>query len=146
MTEQQQEQGQQDDQSQEQQAEQEQQQETPAREAARYRTQLRAAEVERDGLATSLRTVRQQLVEGVAELAKPEALWAAGVDVDELFDETGRMDLSKIETAVAEQVDRFGLAKPVRRPRPDPSQGSAGPADSSSGNGWGGAIRASRRR
>lgn len=142
MTEQQQEQGQ-NDQGQEQHADQEQQQETPAREAAKYRTQLRAAESERDGLSTSLRTVRQQLVEGVAELAKPEALWAAGVNVDDLFGEDGRMDPDKVKAAVAEQIERLGLAKPRRFPRPDPTQGMGGHLGGS-GEGWGDAIRAAR--
>lgn len=140
MTEQQQEQGQQDD---DQAQEQNKPQETPAREAARYRTQLRAAETERDSLAATLRTARQEMVEGVVELQKPDALWAAGVDVDDLFDDQGRMDRDKIRAAVTEQSDRLGLAKVRRPPRPDRSQG-LGHSDSGSGEGWGNAIKKAR--
>lgn len=119
------------------------------REAARYRTQLREAEGQRDTALASLKAARQQLVEGSKTgLQKPDALWAAGVDVDTLFDDDGRMDPEKVKATVAEQIERLGLAQePFWRrrglPAPDPTQG-VGSHDPGGETDWGQTIRASR--
>ncbi len=98
------------------------------REAARYRTQLRQVEAERDQLAERMTSYQRTEVERAAadKLAKPSDIWLEGDDVDGLLDEDGNVDHTKVTERVDQVLDgRPGLAvnPPPARPRPDPNQG-----------------------
>lgn len=86
------------------------------REAARYRTQLRAVEAERDKLAETVRTLRTQAAENALAdvLAQPSSLWMAGHDVAEFYDEAGTLDVERLREAAAQAVAEKGIA-PKRR-------------------------------
>ncbi len=94
------------------------------REAAKYRRQLRAAEGERDTARQQLTAVRRQTAEDASGLLKPAGLWAAGVDVDALYGDDGRLDRERLREAVTGASETLGLTPKPRTPKPDPSQGS----------------------
>jgi hypothetical protein len=102
-------------------------------EAARYRTQLRAAEAERDTLRERLAVLDGRDVERIAgeRMADGADLARYGVTVDQLLDDDGLVDDTKVAAAVdALLAERPHLA--VRaRPRPDRSQGARGDAGAS---------------
>lgn len=97
--------------------------EQPGREAAKYRRQLRAAEGERDTARQQLAAVRRQTAEDASGLLKPAGLWAAGVDVDTLYGDDGRLDRERLREAVTGASETLGLAPKPRAPRPDPVAG-----------------------
>lgn len=100
---------------------------TAGQEAAKYRRKLRHVEAERDTLASRLQAAHRREVERLASstVTRPEALWAAGVEVDDLLDAEGNVDEEKVTDAVTDVADRLGLAEPNRTPLPDSSQGGA---------------------
>lgn len=87
-------------------------------EAAKYRTQLRAAEAERDTVSGRLETAHRTMVEGIASksLAKPEALWKAGVQLADLLDDDGNVDPEKVNAAVLTAKEELGLERPAYGP------------------------------
>jgi hypothetical protein len=87
-------------------------------EAAKYRTQLRAAEADRDTLSGRLEKAQRTMVETIAakQLAKPEALWISGAEIADLLDEDGNVDNEKVTAAVTDVQERFGLERPVHGP------------------------------
>lgn len=91
-------------------------QQSPNKEAAKYRRQLREAETERDALLETVTALRRAEVERIAgtTITRPEGLWAAGVDVNDLIDESGRIDEEKVRAATIEAADRLGLASRAR--------------------------------
>lgn len=97
--------------------------------AAKYRRRAQAAEAERDTLRTQLDTARRGIVEDACGLTRPAGLWAAGVDPNTLFDDDGRLDRDRLTEAVSDAVDRLGLTRAPRTPKPDLSAGSNNPAD-----------------
>lgn len=103
--------------------------------AAKYRRRAQAAEAERDTLRTQLDTARRGIVEDACGLTRPAGLWAAGVDPNTLFDDDGRLDHDKLTEAVSDAVDRLGLTRAPRTPKPDLSAGSNNPADTAAA--WG---------
>lgn len=100
------------------------------REAAGYRRRLRDTEAERDGLKGQLAAARRALVDGVAEQQhiRPAALWAAGTQLEELFDEAGNLDPAAVTAACDHAASQFNIH---RGPRPDYSQGGSGTAAAS---------------
>lgn len=90
---------------------------------SRYRRRAQAAEAERDQLREQLDAVRRQIAEDACGLAKPAGMWAAGVDVNDLFTDDGRLDRDRLSASVTDAVDRLGLTWAPRTPKPDPSQG-----------------------
>lgn len=79
-------------------------------EAARYRTQLRAVESERDTLAARVRDLQTAGLESVLPAHVPAAaLWAV-TDLDALVSADGRLDRDLFDQAVAEAEARFDLA------------------------------------
>lgn len=99
---------------------------SPHREAARYRTQLREAEAQRDALTQRLEAAHRREAEQLASgtLADPADLWGS-TDLDALRDdESGDLDADRVQAAVEQLVQ----AKPHYRrpavPRPDPTQGA----------------------
>lgn len=105
---------------------------SPNREAARYRRQLRQTESERDTLRERLTALQRAEVERLAgttgaKLAAPSAIWADGVQLDDLLDQDGRVDPERVTAAAEQAAERLGLARRTpTRPRPDPSQGPRG--------------------
>lgn len=91
----------------------------PGREAARYRVRLRAAEAERDALAARVQALQRATVDRLATDAgyRPEAVWAAGVDLAALVNADGIVDETATRTAIAAAADRLGLAT-TRQPMP----------------------------
>lgn len=89
-----------------------------ASEAAKYRTQLRATEAERDTLTSRLEAAHRTMVESIAgkSLAKPEALWASGVQLQDLLDDDGNVDQEKVAEAISKASDELGLMKPANGP------------------------------
>lgn len=93
------------------------------KEAAKYRHRLREAEAQRDALGEKV-TALQRLaveVEAAKHVYKPEALWAAGVDLADVLGEDGLPDPARVEAASHDAVQRLGLNT---RPKPDPGQGA----------------------
>jgi len=81
------------------------------REAAKYRTGLRAAEAERDGLRARLDAMQRAEVERLAadDLAQPADLWLLGAVLPDLLDDDGNVDQAKVGAAVkAALTDRPG--------------------------------------
>lgn len=92
------------------------------REAAKWRRRLRETEAERDQLRGQVQALQRAEAERIAgeTVRAPAALWAAGVDVADLLDDTGAIDPAKVRDAVQAAAEQLGLA---RSPRPDPTQG-----------------------
>ncbi|WP_298442824.1 hypothetical protein [Gordonia sp. (in: high G+C Gram-positive bacteria)] len=90
---------------------------------ARYRTQLRDAEAQRDQLAERVETMQRTEVERLAAdvIAAPKALWAAGVTLDDLLDDDGMVDAAKVEAATRTaqkelSLELGGTARKLRGP------------------------------
>jgi len=81
------------------------------REAARYRRQLRDTQAELEaarGEVTKLRTAAAEAV--LADvLAKPSALWLAGYDVADFYDDQGSLDVESLRDAAKTAVEEKGL-------------------------------------
>lgn len=100
----------------------------PSREAARYRRKLRETETERDQLAQRIESLQRSEVERHAgHLARPSAIWAAGVTVSEVLNENGDVDPNKVTEAVIAAADQLGLAHQRRAPKPNPAQRGEAP-------------------
>ena len=84
-----------------------------SREAARYRTQLRAAEAERDQLRAQLDRLQTEQVEQLAAsagLAVGKDVWTFGATLQTLRGEDGGVDREMVQGLVADIVkDRPGL-------------------------------------
>ncbi|OYO07887.1 hypothetical protein CGZ94_20680 [Enemella evansiae] len=83
----------------------------PNAEAAKYRRRLREAETERDQLKDQVAALQRSAIEAVAvEMKlKPEALWAAGVDLAELVCDDGTIDRAKTTVAIETAGDKLGV-------------------------------------
>lgn len=81
------------------------------KEAAKYRRQLREVEAERDGLATTVETLRRQVVATAmpTDRIKPDALWATGRNAAEFFDEAGQLDAAKLSSITKETAAKLGV-------------------------------------
>lgn len=108
---------------------------------SKYRRRAQTAEAALEITQTQLTAARRELAEAAAAkvLYKPEALWAIGTDVNGLFDNAGQLDHNALKTLIDQASNDFGL---VRRPKPDPSQGSL--SDQRESSTWGEALAAAR--
>ncbi len=98
-------------------------------EAAKYRRRLRDTETERDTLRGQVEALQRAEVERLAgHLTQPSAIWAAGVELSDVLDDSGAVNADKVNAAVTEAAEALGLARATRTPRPDPSQGGANSA------------------
>lgn len=72
------------------------------KEAANYRTKLRAAEAERDGLASTVSRYQRAEVEALAgkKLGSAADLWLTDVKLEDLLTEDGTADPAKVDAAV----------------------------------------------
>jgi Zn-dependent M28 family amino/carboxypeptidase len=91
-----------------------------AAEAKRYRLKLRETEAERDRLAALVERHRRADVERAlseSKLADPADLWRDGLTLDELLDDDGSIDDTKLADAVAAVLAAHpSWAKPTRKP------------------------------
>lgn len=77
------------------------------REAAKYRTRLRAAEAERDGIRDQLTQARDQILDQALDQRFRSVLKLSGRDVGELFDESGAIDTEVLEKVGAELAAEY---------------------------------------
>ena len=99
-------------------------------EAARYRTQLRTVEAERDALAERVTGYQRKHVERLAgdRLADPADLWSS-TELADLLDDGAEVDDAKVTAAVEELVKaKPHYGKRGATPKPDLSQGGRGGA------------------
>ena len=103
-------------------------QDNPNHEAAKYRTQLRAAEAQRDTLATSLAAQQTAMVDYLTAnaLVDPGDLWRHGGDLSQLVNEDGAVDPAKVAEAVALVTENRPHLRKRHLPAPNPAQGSSG--------------------
>ena len=98
-----------------------------ARAPGKFRQRLADAEAERDTLRATVETMRRAEVErlaAAADLVVPSALWAAGVSLDDLLDQDGKVDPERVTSAVTGAIAALGLATRPRNPLPDMGQGA----------------------
>lgn len=110
---------------------------TTDHEAARYRTQLRAAEKARDAVTSRLETLQRREVERIVaslDVQRPAAIWAGGTQLADLLDDDGNVDQVLVEAATEKAIEALGLSIRPAPLKPDHSQGARGAADNS--NGW----------
>jgi hypothetical protein len=111
------------------------------REAARYRTQLRGAEAERDQAREHLAALRRAEVErALAEhLADPQDLLGGLEDLDRFFTGEGRLDAG----AVKREAEAVLAEKPHwrRQPTPDFDGGAREPDQRAQGPSFGEAVK-----
>ncbi len=115
---------------------------SPNREAARWRSRLRATEAERDALAERVTTMRRREAEQVASgsLSRPADLWLDGIEVGELLDDDGEVDAARVALAVKAVLDgRPQLAPKVADHGGGRRQSPASPAS------WADVIRSRKR-
>lgn len=89
----------------------------------KYRARLRDTEQKLADLTDQLATVQRQLVDGYVTRSGvlPEAFWASEPELATLVDETGALNTSKVDAAIAATRRRFGIPK---APKPNPAQGN----------------------
>ena len=98
-----------------------------SREAAKYRTALRATETERDALVVQVDGLRAAEVARIAAAGMAdgtELLELGGVALADLVDEAGVVDPEKVNAAVAALLDARPHLRRRTGPRPDMSQGA----------------------
>ena len=97
----------------------------PAREAAKYRTQLRTVEAERDSLTGTVSALRQQIIEGIVEEqagVSPAGVFAVNTVAD-FLSEDGQLDPAHIIEVARATAATLGLEQKPRTPKADHSQG-----------------------
>jgi len=95
---------------------------------AKLRKRAQAAETERDEVRGQLDALRRQVVAGTIEATgvKAAGVLATVEDIGTLFAEDGSLDGAALKTAIDSATEAFGLAHPVKAPKPNPAQGSSG--------------------
>jgi hypothetical protein len=114
----------------------------PGHREARYRVQLRETEAERDQLRGTVEALQRAEVERIAgkTIKQPAGLWAAGVALDDLLDDTGKVDATKVDAAVTAARGALGLDRAWAAPHV-PKEGTS-THQHSSGNTWESAFKA----
>jgi hypothetical protein len=97
----------------------------PSREAAKYRTQLRAAESERDTLTGTVTALQKQIIEGIiTDQVKVSTTGVFAVNtVADFLDEGGQVDPKRVFEVASATALALGLEQKPRTPQPDPSVG-----------------------
>jgi len=116
-----------------------------ARDARIRRLQLREVEDERDTLRATVEALQRAEVERIASatLKKPEALWAAGLELSEVIGDDGRVMPEKVTEATQAAAERLGLARRGGDPLIIPDQGDeprTGSLRGGSGDGFADAL------
>jgi hypothetical protein len=97
----------------------------PGREAAKYRTQLRAVEGERDALTGTVATLQKQIIEGIITdqvKVSPTGVFAVNTVAD-FLGEDGMIDPKKVFEVASATAVILGLEQKARTPQADPSVG-----------------------
>lgn len=91
-----------------------------SREAAKYRTQLREVEAERDTLTGKVEALQRQVIDHHVEKhgLNPALLWDTGLKAADMLTEDGQVDPERVRTAAQETSKKYGLDTR----RPDPAQ------------------------
>lgn len=94
---------------------------------ARYRTQLRAAERERDVLREQLANARREGVDDALTAAglRPALFDAAGLRIEDFTGEDGRVDRVAAVEAARSAASDLGVEGTPRRPVPNPIAGAS---------------------
>lgn len=108
---------------------------------ARYRTQLRETEAERDQFAAKVEALQRAEVERLAAnvIRQPSALWAADVELADLIDDDGLIDPGKVDAAVRTAQQALGLelgGDERKKHGPVVPREGTGRTRSSAGNQW----------
>ena len=83
------------------------------REAARYRTQLREAEAQRDTIRAQLVALQNQMIEtSLPPNLKPEAWRLAHPDISDLLSEDGTINRDALTEAISIAVETLGVQNP----------------------------------
>lgn len=92
-------------------AEQDDRAEPQSKREARYRTQLRETEAQRDQLAARIEAMQRAEAERLAAdvIAQPNALWVSGTTLPDLLDDDGQLDPAKVDTAARAAQQTLGL-------------------------------------
>lgn len=106
--------------------------ESPNAEAAKWRKKLRDAEAERDSLQTQLDAQRRAIIDwrstnSARGAVDPQLLDAAGINITELCDDNGHLDMTAVDQFIENTATKFRVHRMVK---PNPQQGnpSAAPA------------------
>jgi hypothetical protein len=95
------------------------------REAAKYRTQLREVEQERDQLTEQVTTLQKQLINTEIQRSRtgvtPDLVWEIGTDPTDLLNKDGSINADKVRTTLGSIGKRFGI-----RPPADATQAAVG--------------------
>lgn len=93
---------------------------------ARYRTQLREAEAQRDAVTERLTALQRQTVEGIIE--RDVRVSSAGVfaskSLEDFLNEDGDIDPASVVEIARSAASELGLEIRPGTPREDPSQGA----------------------
>lgn len=94
--------------------------------AAKYRARLRETETERDQLREQLAAQHRALIDWRSTTADrgsvdPALLDAAGLNIEELLDDNGHLDMGKVDEFIDSTATRFKVHRQVK---PNPQQGT----------------------
>lgn len=94
--------------------------------AKKYRARLREAETERDQLRADLAAQRRAVIDWRASNAidgavDPQLLDAAGINIADLLDDTGHLDMTAVDKFIDETAVKFRVQRAVK---PNPQQGN----------------------
>lgn len=95
------------------------------KEAAKWRTKLRAAEAERDELRDQITAQHRAIIDwrsttAVRGAVDPQLLDAAGIDIAELLNDNGHLDMDLVDQFIDATATRFNVHRTVK---PNPQQG-----------------------
>lgn len=107
-------------------AEQEQEPDNGNAEAAKWRRKLRDAEAERDALTEQLTAQHRAIIDWRATNAArgavdPQLLDAAGIDITDLLDDNGHLDMTAVDTFIDDTATKFRVHRTIK---PNPQQGN----------------------
>lgn len=98
-----------------------------ARDAAKYRTQLREVEAERDTLTEQLTTARRQIADQIIEATgigvQPALVWELGNNVADMFNDDGTVNQQTITSTVQDIAARYNITGPNQQPNPAQAHG-----------------------
>ena len=114
----------------------------PGREAAKYRTQLRAVEAERDTLTASVDNLRRALIAAnVPERVEfnTDALWKLTDHTPaDFFTEDGALDTAKLTATIGETIKTYKIGH--HGPDPIPASGTGTGTGTDEGPSWSAAL------
>lgn len=98
-----------------------------ARDAAKYRTQLREVEAERDTLTEQLTTARRHIADQAIEAAgtgvQPALVWELGNNIADMFNDDGTVNQQTITATVQDIATRYNITGPDQHPNPAQAHG-----------------------